>query len=104
MFSGKALKYLGFSDHDYLLKDDGNGPYIEHWYSEKNQPTVDELVEAEESYNKEYEINKYQRQRKSEYPPLEEQLDYIYHNGVDAWKRDVIDPIKNKYPKPEESK
>jgi len=43
----------------------------------------------------------YQVQRKSEYPPLEDQLDYIYHNGVDAWKSDIIDPIKNKYPKPE---
>ena len=24
--------------------------------------------------------------RKSEYPPLEDQLDKIYHSGIDAWK------------------
>ena len=36
--------------------------------------------------------------RKAEYPPLEEQLDKIYHSGVDAWKAD-IKAIKDKYPK-----
>ena len=36
--------------------------------------------------------------RKAEYPPLEEQLDKIYHSGVDAWKAD-IKVIKDKYPK-----
>ena len=35
-----------------------------------------------------------------EYPDWKSQLDYIYHNGVDKWKTDIIDPIKNKYPKP----
>ena len=42
---------------------------------------------------------KYKYQRAKEYPPLPDQLDYIYHNGVDAWKQDMIDPVKNKYPK-----
>ena len=36
--------------------------------------------------------------RKAEYPPLEDQLDKIYHNGIDAWKAD-IKAIKDKYPK-----
>ena len=45
--------------------------------------------------------NQYRIDRSLEYPRLEEQLDYIYHYGVDAWKTNVIDPIKNKYPKPE---
>ena len=36
--------------------------------------------------------------RKAEYPPLEEQLDKIYHSGIDAWKAD-IKAIKDKYPK-----
>lgn len=38
--------------------------------------------------------------RKSEYPSWEEQLDNIYHNGVDVWKAD-IQLIKDKYPKVE---
>lgn len=28
------------------------------------------------------------------------QLDYIYHNGVDAWKADIVKPIKEKIKKP----
>ena len=36
--------------------------------------------------------------RIAEYPPLEEQLDKIYHDGIDAWKAD-IKVIKDKYPK-----
>ena len=34
------------------------------------------------------------------YPSTEEQLDYIYHNGVEAWKTDMIDAVKNRFPKP----
>ena len=37
--------------------------------------------------------------RRESYPPLNEQLDKIYHSGVDAWKAD-IKAIKDKYPKP----
>ena len=40
----------------------------------------------------------YKEARKAEYPPLEDQLDKIYHSGVDAWKDD-IKVIKDKYPK-----
>ena len=36
--------------------------------------------------------------RQTEYPPIEEQLDKIYHSGIDAWKAD-IKTIKDKYPK-----
>ena len=36
--------------------------------------------------------------RKSEYPPLEEQLDQIYHSGIEAWRTDIT-KIKDKYPK-----
>ena len=43
---------------------------------------------------------KYQLQRKEEYPDWGTQLDYIYHNGIDKWKTDIVDPVKAKYPKP----
>ena len=36
--------------------------------------------------------------RRAEYPRLEDQLDKIYHSGIDAWKAD-IKAIKDKYPK-----
>ena len=43
-------------------------------------------------------VTTYTEARKAEYPPLEEQLDKIYHEGIDAWKSD-IKAIKDKYPK-----
>ena len=49
------------------------------------------------------ELNKeiYKNQRQEEYPDWGTQLDYIYHNGIDKWKTDIVDPVKKKYPKPE---
>ena len=41
----------------------------------------------------------YKGLRAKEYPAIADQLDYIYHNGIDAWKTDMIDPVKTKYPK-----
>jgi hypothetical protein len=40
-----------------------------------------------------------QENRKYEYPSIEDQLDYIYHNGLTKWKSDIIKPVKDKYPK-----
>ena len=48
----------------------------------------------------EWDNNIYQRHRVIEYPQIDQQLDYIYHNGIDKWKTDMIDPVKNAYPKP----
>ena len=36
--------------------------------------------------------------RRADYPPIEDQLDKIYHSGVDAWKAQIKE-IKDKYPK-----
>jgi hypothetical protein len=38
--------------------------------------------------------------RIEEYPSIVEQLDKIYHEGVDSWKAEIR-AIKEKYPKPE---
>tara|TARA_R100001510_G_C7638578_1_gene196407 strand:- start:40 stop:369 length:330 start_codon:yes stop_codon:yes gene_type:complete len=40
----------------------------------------------------------YAQKRSSEYPTIEDQLDKIYHNGIDSWKAD-IKAVKDKYPK-----
>ena len=41
----------------------------------------------------------YQKKRAEEYPSVVDQLDDIYHNGIDAWKA-TIKATKDKYPKP----
>ena len=51
-------------------------------------------VELETAYND----NAYQRSRKVEYPSIVDQLDDLYHNGIDGWKT-TIKTIKDKYPK-----
>ena len=60
-----------------------------------------EVVYDEALVQDEIDASAYKEQRAKEYPPLTEQLDYIYHNGVEAWKADMIQPVKDKYPKPE---
>lgn len=58
-----------------------------------------EVIYDENAVQIEIDNNAYKERRQAEYPPLAEQLDYIYHNGVEAWKADMILPVKNKYPK-----
>ena len=45
-----------------------------------------------------YKNNKYQRDRAEAYPSVADQLDDLYHNGIDGWKT-TIKAIKDKYPK-----
>lgn len=40
----------------------------------------------------------YKRKRAAEYPSIVDQLDLIYHGGIDAWKT-TIQAVKDKYPK-----
>ena len=57
------------------------------------------IVDAEVTrLQAEYDAKEYQRSRATEYPSIADQLDDIYHNGVDAWKA-TIKTIKDKYPK-----
>ena len=42
--------------------------------------------------------DQYKIDRENEYPSIQEQLDDIYHNGVDGWKA-TIKAIKDKHPK-----
>ena len=51
------------------------------------------LQDAFDSKNQEYQLN-----RRKEYPKIREQLDDIYHNGIDGWK-ETIKAVKDKYPK-----
>jgi hypothetical protein len=66
-----------------------------------NSVTLDESKIATEitRLQNEYTSLQYSRDRATAYASIPDQLDYIYHNGVDAWKADMILPIKNKYPK-----
>ena len=53
---------------------------------------------ARTTLNADYAKVKYKDDRKAEYPSVVDQLDDIYHNGIDAWKA-TIKATKDKYPK-----
>jgi len=67
--------------------------------TEQTMPTKEEVLAEVEVIKNEYIEKEYQRNRQAAYAPLAEQLDYIYHNGIEAWKTDMINPVKTKYPK-----
>ena len=64
-------------------------------------PTKEEVEAEVLRLQEEYDKLEYQRLRKKEYPSIEDQLDLLYHRGIEGWKSE-IDKVKNKYPKPEE--
>ena len=51
-----------------------------------------------DAVNAEVEAKLYQEKRQAEYPAIVDQLDDLYHNGIDGWKT-TIKAIKDKYPK-----
>jgi len=71
------------------------------WIDMKGDSTPSESAITAEitRLDKVYEDNKYQRDRAAEYPDWKSQLDYIYHHGVAKWKTDIVQPVKDKYPK-----
>ena len=77
------------------------GGVITVWNSEEAQPTEEEITAEMEKLQAEYDSNEYQRNRAAEYPSIADQLDDIYHNGINAWKA-TIKTTKDKYPKPSE--
>ena len=44
--------------------------------------------------------NGYKSDRAAAYPSIEDQLDDIYHNGIDTWKANIL-AVKQAHPKPE---
>ena len=62
------------------------------------QPTDAEITAEISRLQAEYDATQYQRDRAKAYPSTADQLDDIYHNGVDGWKA-TIKAVKDTYPK-----
>jgi len=75
-------------DYSQITYHDGN----------PNNITVDQIKAKQAELKTAYDNAKYQRDRKAEYPSIEDQLDDLYHNGIDGWKA-TIKATKDKYPK-----
>ena len=85
---------------DVMLQDDsdGNGAYIKEWNLDIAQPTDEQLETYETAGNTAEALQTVLNNRANEYPSIVDQLDDIYHNGIDAWKA-TIKTTKDKYPK-----
>jgi len=91
------------SDALYALGIDGGWKIkegkIAKWYSEKAQPSDKAIQDKLAELKKEYSDNQYQRDRASDYPPLADQMDLLYHGGLDALKAE-LKKTKDAHPKP----
>ena len=63
-------------------------------------PTEAQLESAWQLILAEQQATEYQRLRAKAYPPIPEQLDLIFHGGLETWSAE-IQRIKDLYPKPE---
>ena len=63
------------------------------------KPTEKACTDGLKALQDAFDAKDYARKRSAEYPRVVDQLDDIYHNGIDAWKA-TIKKTKHKYPKP----
>ena len=102
----KVKKYLESNSKVYLdelnnfaLQNDGSGDYIKLWnVSSLSEPTSEQLASYETAGNAEEALQVVLSNRAKDYPSIADQLDKIYHSGIDEWKK-VIKATKDKYPK-----
>ena len=81
---------IRIADKASIPADPANSDYAEYleWVADGNTATAADAIPDPT----------YQENRVSEYPPISDQLDDIYHNGLTKWKA-TIKVIKDKYPK-----
>jgi hypothetical protein len=86
-------------EKDVKLRNAESGVYIYEW-SIKGlaEPTTEQLNSYETDANAAEAAQAVLTNRKKEYPSIADQLDDIYHNGIDGWKT-TIKTTKDKYPK-----
>jgi len=84
-----------------LFGDCSMNPDDEIIYIGGVEATSEQLAQATvkaEEIQAEYDSKQYARDRAEAYPPLEDQLDNIFHNGLDGWK-ESIQAVKDQHPK-----
>ena len=79
----------------FISGEDANGTAI---FSDTQAYSWSEVSAEQSSLQTAYDNNEYQRDRALEYPSIADQLDDIFHNGIEGWKT-TIQVTKDKYPK-----
>jgi len=94
-------KYKGMEwslNGDPSTEEEFTAGFTLHKANGVEEPTWVKLQEYLTTMQAEYDAKEYQRKREKEYPAIVDQLDDIYHNGIDEWKK-TIKVTKDKYPK-----
>ena len=68
------------------------------WLNGTSPITIADIEAKQAELQADYDAKQYQRDREKEYPSIVDQLDDIYHNGIEGWKA-TIKATKDKYPK-----
>ena len=86
-------------EKDVKLRSNESEVYIYEWNIEGlAEPTTEQLNSYETAGNTAEAAQAVLTNRKNDYPSIADQLDDIYHNGIDGWKT-TIKTTKDKYPK-----
>ena len=103
--SPQGLQQLGFNSiTDFIVQDDGSGPYIKEWKSASPQPSDSDIETAHAAW----EAEAYARTRADAYPSIGDQLDMLWHaiDGDTILKSNYADfhtalkAVKDANPKP----
>jgi hypothetical protein len=87
----QAIKSLE-SNAEFVIRGDAPIDWITTPISDADIATEVTRLQAE------YDSQQYSRDRATDYPAIADQLDDIFHNGIDGWKA-TIQLTKDKYPK-----
>jgi len=71
----------------------------ETWEHSDAVPTEESILNAYEDWVEAEKKIQYQQDRASAYPSIQDQLDMLYHQGIDGWKVE-IKKVKDAHPKP----
>ena len=110
-----SANFVGFIDNNiHAIQWDGTSGEIEYKDNTPNETITDissfdfeakhatekqAIADAEAKAESDRIANRtYDEKRVNEYPSIGDQLDDIYHNGIDSWKS-TIKAVKDKYPK-----
>ena len=91
----KAIKAIN-SNASFTFNDDDLDTI--QWNEGTTPISKSDILAKQQELQTSYDNLDYARKREKEYPSIADQLDEIYHNGIDSWKA-KIKITKDKYPK-----
>ena len=93
----RAVRELTNNKVSFNISEDGSSG-SDVTFADKTNVTTEQIDNKIKILKQEWTAQEYARNRAVAFPSIPDQLDEIYHNGIDSWKA-VIKVTKDKYPK-----